>query len=167
MMPTVGRLKTRPEFLKVAAARRKWATPGLVLQAARRQPGDDRAALGVSPITASGVKASGAVAREEPEVRVGFTVTRKVGNAVVRNRVKRRLRAAAAEVFGQHGRAGTDYVVIGRAATLTRPYDALRQDLEQAILKVERPGNGRGKGGGTEDRKRHPAKESARKEASK
>lgn len=162
MMPTVGRLKTRPEFLKVAAARRKWATPGLVLQAARRQPGDDRAALGVSPITASG-----AVAREEPEVRVGFTVTRKVGNAVVRNRVKRRLRAAAAEVFGQHGQAGTDYVVIGRAATLTRPYDALRQDLEQAILKVERPGNGRGKGGGTEDRKSRPAKESARKEASK
>jgi len=156
MMPTVGRLKTRPQFLKVAAARRKWVTPGLVLQAARRQPGDTRAAPDVRP---AGAKDD----REEAEVRVGFTVTRKVGNAVERNRAKRRLRAAAAEVFAEHGRAGTDYVVIGRAVTLTRPYDALRRDLEQAILKVERPGNG--SGSGTRDGKRRPGERAARKEA--
>jgi ribonuclease P protein component len=126
MMPTVGRLKTRPQFLKVAAAKRKWVTPGLVLQAARRQHGEDRAApvAHVAP-------------GEEAEVRVGFTVTRKVGNAVARNRAKRRLRAAAADIFPRLGRIGTDYVVIGRVATLTRPYDALRADLEQAIRKID------------------------------
>ena len=73
-------------------------------------------------------------------MRVGFTVTKKVGNAVVRNRVKRRLRAVAAEVFPRLGRAGTDYVVIGRLATLTRPFEALRGDLEQAIAKLDRQG---------------------------
>ena len=146
MMPTVGRLKTRPQFLKVAAARRKWVTPGLVLQAARRQHGEDRAAPvaceepGKTPDKAA---ASKAAAEEDAEVRVGFTVTRKVGNAVARNRVKRRLRAAAAEVFPRIGRAGTDYVVIGRAATLTRPYDALCADLEQAIAKLNNAGKRR------------------------
>ncbi|WP_193368836.1 ribonuclease P protein component [Pelagibius marinus] len=160
MMPTVGRLKTRPQFLKVAAARRKWVTPGLVLQAARRQPGDDRAAPGVRAAEAKADREQGD--REEAEVRVGFTVTRKVGNAVARNRAKRRLRAAAAEIFAEHGRAGTDYVVIGRAGTLTRPYDALRRDLEQAIVKVERHGGS----GGPRDGKRRPAKGTARKEAS-
>jgi len=127
-MPTVGRLKTRPQFLKVAAARRKWVTPGLVLQAARRQHGADRAAPESLP-----------PAGEPEAVRVGFTVTRKVGNAVTRNRAKRRLRAAAAEVFPRCGRSGTDYVVIGRLGTLTRPFDALLSDLEQAIEKLERP----------------------------
>jgi len=69
-------------------------------------------------------------------VRVGFTVTRKVGNAVQRNRVKRRLRAAAAEVFPRIGRAGTDYVVVGRAATLTRAFADLKADLEQAVERL-------------------------------
>lgn len=132
MMPTVGRLKTRPQFLEVAAARRKWVTPGLVLQAARRQRGEDRAAPVLRPQRAR------RPAAEDAEVRVGFTVTRKVGNAVARNRVKRRLRAAAAEVFPRCGRAGTDYVVVGRAATLTRPFGALKTDLEQAIRKLDR-----------------------------
>lgn len=131
MMPTVGRLKTRPQFLKVAAAKRKWVTPGLVLQAARRQHGEDRAAP-VARMAPAEKAQSG-----EPEVRVGFTVTRKVGNAVERNRVKRRLRAVAAEVFPRHGRSGTDYVVVGRAATLTRRFDALRADLEQALRKLD------------------------------
>jgi ribonuclease P protein component len=151
MMPTVGRLKTRPQFLKVAAARRKWVTPGLVLQAARRTNGEARAAPElpsepVEELAGKPVKRDALAMPDtaEPEVRVGFTVTRKVGNAVIRNRAKRRLRAAAAEVFPRLGRSGTDYVVIGRSGTLTRPYDALRGDLEQAILKLERPGSGNG-----------------------
>ncbi len=90
-------------------------------------------------------------------MRVGFTVTRKVGNAVQRNRVKRRLRAAAAEVFEHLGRAGTDYVVIGRAATLTRPYDALRHDLEQAIVRLDRQ---------ISEGKRPPRKEASPRETS-
>ncbi len=129
-MPTVGRLKTRPQFLRVAAAKRKWATPGLVLQAARRQHGDHRAA----PDLLDGPEQK----PDEAEVRVGFTVTRRIGNAVIRNRAKRRLRAAAAEVFPRLGRGGTDYVVIGRAGTAGRPYQDLVRDLEQAIAKLER-----------------------------
>ncbi|MGD1879989.1 MAG: ribonuclease P protein component [Kiloniellaceae bacterium] len=147
MMPTVRRLKTRPQFLKVAAARRKWAAPGLVLQAAKRQHGEDRAApvARMAPEKTADTAADtgtgdAGIKEEEAEVRVGFTVTRKVGNAVVRNRVKRRLRAAAGEVFPRVGRAGTDYVVIGRAGTLTRPYDALCADLEQAIVKLDTSG---------------------------
>ena len=69
---------------------------------------------------------------------MGFTVTRRIGNAVIRNRAKRRLRAAAAEVFPRLGRSGTDYVVIGRAGTAGRPYQDLVRDLEQAIAKLER-----------------------------
>src|SRR3546814_15805348 len=74
---------------------------------------------------------------DEAEVRVGFTVTRKVGNAVERNRAKRRLCAAAAEVFPRLGRAGTDYVVVVRIGTLSRPSGALRADLEQASRRLE------------------------------
>ena len=133
-MPTVGRLKTRPQFLRVAAAKRKWVTPGLILQAARRQHGDDRAA----PDLPAGAGRMPDAAPDEPEVRVGFTVTRRVGNAVTRNRVKRRLRAAAAEVFPRVGRGGTDYVVIGRSVTLVRPYGKLLQDLEQAVVRLDR-----------------------------
>ena len=143
-MPTVGRLKTRPQFLKVAAAKHKWATPGLVLQAARRRRGENRAAPEV-PETLT--KDPG-----EPDVRVGFTVTRRVGNAVVRNRAKRRLRAAAAEVFPRLGRSGTDYVVIGRLGTLDRPFPDLLKDLEQAIARLDRKGPGRSSKNGREAR---------------
>ncbi|NIA71277.1 ribonuclease P protein component [Pelagibius litoralis] len=136
MMPTVGRLKTRPQFLKVAAAKHKWAAPGLVLQAARRQCGESRAAPDLPEKLSE--------APDEPAVRIGFTVTRRVGNAVVRNRAKRRLRAAAAEVFPQFGLSGTDYVVIGRLGTLKRPYGALLKDLEQAIVKLNRRTAGKG-----------------------
>lgn len=132
-MPTVGRLKTRPQFLRVAAAKRKWVTPGLILQAARRQHGDHRAA----PDLPAAAGCLPDAAPDEPEVRVGFTVTRRVGNAVTRNRVKRRLRAAAAEVFPRVGRGGTDYVVIGRNVTLVRPYEKLLQDLEQAVVRLD------------------------------
>ena len=69
--------------------------------------------------------------------RVGFTVSRKVGNAVERNRVRRRLRAVAELVFPVHARPDCDYVVIGRRQSLTRPFPALIQDLEHALRKVQ------------------------------
>jgi ribonuclease P protein component len=71
-------------------------------------------------------------------VRVGFTASRKVGNAVIRNRAKRRLRAAAAEVLGRDGRQGTDYVLIARAGTGERPYAELIGDLAAALRQVDR-----------------------------
>ncbi|WP_299623678.1 ribonuclease P protein component [Pelagibius sp.] len=156
-MPTVGRLKTRPQFLRVAAAKRKWVTPGLILQAARRQHGTDRAAPDL-PAAGRTPEAT----PDEPEVRVGFTVTRRVGNAVTRNRVKRRLRAAAAEVFPRVGRDGTDYVVIGRSVTLVRPYEKLLQDLEQAVVKLD--GKARNRAG---DKARGGAQGGARRGRSK
>ena len=69
-------------------------------------------------------------------VRVGFTVSRKVGNAVARNRARRRLRAAAAAVLATHAASGHDYVVIARAGTLTRSYDALLEDLTAGLKRL-------------------------------
>ena len=71
-------------------------------------------------------------------MRVGFTASRKVGNAVVRNRAKRRLRAAAAEVLARDGRQGTDYVLIARAGTGERPYVELVGDLAAALRQIDR-----------------------------
>jgi ribonuclease P protein component len=73
-------------------------------------------------------------------VRVGFTASRKVGNAVLRNRAKRRLRAAATAVLTRNGRKGTDYVLIARAGTGGRPYAELVRDLEAALRQIDRRG---------------------------
>lgn len=83
-------------------------------------------------------------------VRFGITASRKVGGAVDRNRAKRRLRAAAAEVLPVAGRPGCDYVLIARAATLSRPYGDLVQDLESAVAALGQRRNEKrsaGKGG--------------------
>jgi ribonuclease P protein component len=121
------RLKTRADFLRVAASGRRAVRPGLMLQAAASPSGIDDAA-----------------------VRVGFTASRRVGNAVVRNRAKRRLRAAASEILVRVGRCGTDYVLIARAGTGERRYMELLADLNSALRQVARqadrepqPGHGR------------------------
>ena len=118
-MARVEGLKTRAQFLSVAAAKRKWVAPGLILQA----------------------KSPGGRPTDEP-ARLGFTVSRKVGNAVARNRAKRRLRAAARLVLPALAKAGYDYNVIGRTSTLTRPFDALVEDLRQAVLRLNGPERG-------------------------
>ena len=74
-------------------------------------------------------------------VRVGFTVSRKVGNAIRRNRARRRLRAVVAEVLPEHGRAGCDYVLIGRAGTLDRSYADLLADLRTALARIGTTGS--------------------------
>jgi ribonuclease P protein component len=114
-MAGLDRLKRRPDFLRVAATRRKFVAPGLILQARRHEP-------------------TGADAL--PPLRVGFTVSRKVGNSVARNRARRRLRAAAEAVMTGHAAAGEDYVLIGRAGTLTRPFAALLADLEAGLRRL-------------------------------
>jgi ribonuclease P protein component len=109
------RLKKRADFLRVAASGRRAVRPGLMLQAAAGPSGIDGTA-----------------------VRVGFTASRKVGNAVIRNRAKRRLRAAAAEILASDGRPGTDYVLVARAGTGERCYSDLVGDLAGALRQVSR-----------------------------
>ncbi len=116
----VERLKKRPQFLHVAKGA-KAVMPGLILQARRRPDGPDT----------SSEPASGAI-------RIGFTATRKIGNAVVRNRTKRRLREAARRIMPLYGRDGFDYVLVGRAATPAREFAALCDDLKKALGKIHR-----------------------------
>lgn len=109
MRIAVERLRRRADFLRVAGTRWKYATPGLVLQ---MRPRED---MSISA------------------VRVGFTVTRKVGSAVTRNRARRRLREAARAVMPETAVPGCDYVLIARSGTLSRPYPELIGDLKSAM----------------------------------
>jgi ribonuclease P protein component len=104
------RLTRRAEFLKVAEGRRKFVAPGLMLQAAAQGANDG--------------------------LRVGFTASRKVGNAVARNRARRRLRAASAALLPDHAAPGHDYVLIARNGTLTRAYPALLDDLAEGLKRL-------------------------------
>jgi len=69
-------------------------------------------------------------------MRVGFTVSKKVGGAVIRNRMKRRLRALCREIIPVHGCFGSDHVMIGRSAGIEREFALLRQDLTRALQKA-------------------------------
>ena len=69
-------------------------------------------------------------------MRVGFTVTKKIGNAVVRNRMKRRFRALARETLPELGIAGADHVLIGRAGGIERDYASLAAELKRALKRV-------------------------------
>ncbi|MBR0680025.1 ribonuclease P protein component [Roseomonas eburnea] len=104
-----GRLKKRREFLRAASRGKRAARPGLVLQAVAGEPG---------------------------RLRLGFTVTKKVGNAVVRNRARRRLKEAARLTMPGLGAEGWDLVLIGRDATGTRPFAQLIEDLRGALRQA-------------------------------
>ena len=73
---------------------------------------------------------------DDPTMRIGITVTKKIGNAVVRNRMKRRFRALARETLPELGVAGADHVLIGRAGGIERDYSSLAAELKRALKKV-------------------------------
>ncbi len=105
--PRLEVLRKRSDFLYAAKARRV-VTPGFILQIRNR--------------------------KDDAPLRVGFTCSKKVGNAVARNRAKRRLRALARLVLSKNGEPGHDYVLIGRAdTTAKRPFAQLLTDLTQVL----------------------------------
>jgi len=71
-------------------------------------------------------------------IRLGITVTKKIGGAVVRNRMKRRFRALARELLPEQGVVGADHVLIGRAGGVERDFGLLRTELAKALAKVQR-----------------------------
>ena len=109
----VRTLSKRSEFL---AANRglRFPMPGFVLLV--RQRGDGNDSLGI-----------------------GYTVSKKVGNAVTRNRMKRRLRALCRAALPESGIAGADHVLIGRHSAVERDFDAMRRDLKNALKRAARP----------------------------
>ena len=84
---------------------------------------------------------------DRPDWRVGLTATRKTGNAVRRNRARRRLRELAAAELAPYARTGTDYVIIVRATTATRPWSELVEDMGKALGYLHRKMDGKGKHG--------------------
>ena len=106
------RLRKRADFLAANGGRRSSA-PGFVLLVRDRSDGD-------------------------PSKRIGVTVTRKIGSAVVRNRMKRRLRALAREILPSGGFAGADHVLIGRSGGIERDYGKMRQELATALDRLRR-----------------------------
>ncbi|UMM64612.1 Ribonuclease P protein component [Aristophania vespae] len=77
----------------------------------------------------------------EGELRVGFTVTKKIGNAVIRNRARRRLKEAARHVMQESVLVPGDMVLIGRSQTLARPFEQLKGDVRRTLKKMHE-GNG-------------------------
>jgi ribonuclease P protein component len=109
----IGTLNSRTDFLRIRGGAR-WSARAFLMEAKRRDRGD--------PV------------RDQP--RIGFTVTKKLGSSVIRNRIRRRLRAAAADVLPVHGAGDCDYVVVAREPALRQPFAALVADMRTAVERV-------------------------------
>lgn len=108
----IGRLTRRADYLAANGGKRL-VNPGFILLVRERADADD-------------------------SIRLGITVSKRIGGAVARNRMKRRFRALAREVLAEAGLAGADHVLIGRAGGVERPFTALREDLKRALAKAAR-----------------------------
>jgi ribonuclease P protein component len=118
----IATLKRRSEFLRLRGGRR-WSSPAFVIEMRARE------------------STSGPVAETMNAPRFGFTTTKKLGNAVTRNRIRRRLKEAVRNVAPGRAKDGCDYVVIARDAAADRPFAALERDLIAALGRLDGPSN--------------------------
>lgn len=116
-MNKVIHLKKRPDFLRIAKTGRKVVKSGFILQALPRKE---------SPSENCG-----------DFIRIGYTASKKVGNAVCRNRAKRRLRALCSSLLSLEGEPGCDYVIIARYKTASCSYEKLHNDLNDALRQIK------------------------------
>ncbi|MBL0942645.1 MAG: ribonuclease P protein component [Alphaproteobacteria bacterium] len=115
---SILRLKRRQDFVRIASSGNRWIAPSLILQ------------IDSCPSMVLEDHAS--------DCRVGFTASRKIGNAVKRNRAKRRLRAAVQQIFPNFAKGGYDYVLIARSASIDCSYEQLLRDIEFCLSRVHR-----------------------------
>ena len=119
------RLKTRPQFLKIAAKGRKAVRPTLLMQALQLPEADQARARRIARVVG-----------QEPAVFLGFTASKKVGNAVARNRAKRRLTALAQDMVPSMAAPGWGLVLIARSTTVKAPFASLEADMRSALRSV-------------------------------
>ena len=103
-------LKKRPDFLRLTASRKKWVSGSMIVQMATGQ--------------------------DKQGIRVGYTASKKVGNAIRRNRAKRRLREVVRQILPERGMDGHDYVLIARPATVDVPYPQLVRDFSWCLKRL-------------------------------
>lgn len=129
MPKPVATLKKRADFLRLRGGSR-WASSAFVLETKPRIAAREAGPLSASPASA---RSDAGVAR------FGLTITKAIGNAVTRNFIRRRLKAALAEVAPLLAKSTHDYVLIARVAASKRPFDDLKKDLEHAFQRVHHP----------------------------
>lgn len=121
-------LKKRQDFLRIRGGRRCQNVAFIIETKPRPSQARDIDAQHTSPTTPL-----------TADPRFGFTITKKIGNAVMRNRIRRRLKHAISEIAAEFAKPGHDYVVIARRRAATQPYGALKKDLERCLQRVHDP----------------------------
>jgi len=114
-MPHITVLRKRADFLRAAESGFKFVKFSVIVQSRKRTTIDSAPAS---------------------EIRIGFTATRNVGNAVIRNRTKRRMRAAVAKLIPEFGLPGCDYVIIGRVQTRKERFTVLLRDMRHCLKRL-------------------------------
>lgn len=109
---SIETLKNRSDFLRVASTRKKWITPAMIVQIAPRFD------------------------QESDSIKVGYTASKKVGNAVARSLAKRRMREVVKQVMKACAPENHDYVMIARREILEYPFDQLIRDLKWALKRL-------------------------------
>jgi ribonuclease P protein component len=123
----VETLKTRPEFQRIRGGVRASMTPFLLEAKAR------------PPLLSCGADTTMVLLPDAGPPRFGLTITKKIGGAVQRNKIRRRLKDAIRRLQEEHARPGFDYVIVARGASLDCPFAALMADLATALIRAHRP----------------------------